>query len=277
MGNEMATRLLDAGHELRVYNRSDNAALQALVQKGAQRCDSPAIAVSGCEIIITMLSHPDAVNAVARGDHGLLQGAARNSLWMDCSTVDPEFSRSMAAVAKKAGLEFLDSPVAGSKIPARNGELVFLVGGDESSFLRAKPVLEILGRKALHCGGSGQGSAMKLVVNFMLAQTVLAAGEAVAIGQKLGLAESQLLDTLLATPVAAPILSALRPRFERKDTEVHFPLKHMLKDLKLAKASLPAGATDLALLAAGIDSYENALSTADQDFSAIYQKLTENG
>ncbi len=277
MGNEMATRLLGAGHELRVYNRSDNEALQALVQKGAQRCDSPAIAVSGCEIIITMLSHPDAVNAVVRGDHGLLQGAARNSLWMDCSTVDPEFSRGMAAEAKKAGLEFLDSPVAGSKIPARNGELVFLVGGDESSFLRAQPVMEILGRKSLHCGDSGQGSAMKLVVNFMLAQTVLAASEAVAIGKNLGLAESHLLDTLLATPVAAPILTALRPRFEGKDTEVHFPLKHMLKDLKLAKASLPAGRTDLSLLAAGIDYYENALSTADQDFSEIYQKLTENG
>lgn len=270
MGSRMARRLLDAGHELRVYNRSANSDLEALASKGATACESPALAVAGCELIITMLSNPEAVEAVAQGETGLLSNATRGGVWMDCSTVDPEFSRDMAAEAERAGLQFLDCPVAGSKIPAENGELIFLMGGPAEALERVKPVVEVLSRKAVHCGENGSGSSMKLVVNFMLAQSVLAAAESVRLGKSLGLGESDLLDTLLATPVAAPILQGLRPRFEGKDTEVHFPLKHMLKDLKLARQSL-GNAAIMPLLDAGIGIYEATLDeNQDQDFSRVY-------
>ena len=267
MGSRMAQRLMDSGHTLRIYNRTRNESCEELIDRGAVWCESPAIAVSPTTLIITMLSDPEAVKSVARGETGILKQAARGSVWMDCSTVDPEFSMTMAKESADKDVRFLDTPVAGSKGPAEKGELVFLVGGESDDLEKARPIMEILGKKVIHCGGPGQGSAMKLVVNYMLAQSLLSVTEASRIGQSLGLSEASILDTLIATPVAAPVIAGLRPRFEGSDRETHFPLKHMLKDLRLARKSQ---LLDLPLLDAAIKRFESLAGEGNSDFSYVY-------
>lgn len=274
MGSRMAHRLLEEGHSLRIYNRSSNQRMKDLASGGATICESPAQAAASAELTITMLSNPEAVRAVALGETGLLNGAPRGSIWMDCSTVDPEFSREMGNQAHQAGLHFLDCPVAGSKIPAEKGELVILAGGEAKDVEAVSSITAVLGKRTVHCGPVGSGSAMKLVINFMLAQSVLAMSEAAQIGKLLGLSERSILDVVPATPVAAPIIAGLRDRFEEKDKEVHFPLKHMLKDLKLAEKSKGTDSSALPLLEAGIAVYQEMLQEGtDQDFSEVYLRF----
>lgn len=186
MGSRMAKNVLKAGHELQVFNRSKNKA-EVLLGEGAQWADSPATLVTQSDILITMLAHPEAVEEVALGETGFLKQAGQNKLWMDCSTVHPSFSQKMATKATQAGYRFLDAPVVGTKGPAENGELVFLVGGDKADLEQAQPLMDVMGKKTLHLGGHGKGSSMKMIVNMMLAQTMLAFSEGLSLGQALGI------------------------------------------------------------------------------------------
>ena len=277
MGGGMALNLLRAGHQLTVYNRSANAALQASIAAGAQTAATPAAAVQDAQIIITMLSDPAAVEAVAFHENTGILAAAESlrenqSLWIDCSTVDPAFSRRLHTECEQAGIRFLDAPVAGSRGPAHSGELVFLVGGAADDLERAQSLFDVMGRKTIHAGGPGNGSALKMSINLMLGQAIAAYSEAVAVARVQGVDSQLVQNVLLNTPVAAPVLAALRERLESGDTSTHFPLKHMRKDLRLAVDSAASAGIDLTLSRAAGELYESALArAADQDFSAIFR------
>ena len=135
MGSRMAANLLKAGHPLTVWNRSAEKA-EALRPLGAQAAASPAEAVRGADVVFTMLSTPAAVEAVALGEGGFLPAMQSGALWVDCSTVDPDFSRRMAAEAAGRGLRFMDAPVAGSKAPAEAGSCAFWLAGRRRTWSR---------------------------------------------------------------------------------------------------------------------------------------------
>jgi 3-hydroxyisobutyrate dehydrogenase/glyoxylate/succinic semialdehyde reductase len=276
MGSRMARRLVRAGHDLVLHNRSRERA-DRLLEQGASWADSPAAAAADAEILITMLTTPDVVRATALGKEGFLDALPTGVLWMDCSTVDPFSARAMAAEATTRGVRFLDAPVAGSKQPAEDGQLLFLVGGEAADVEVCRPLFEVMGRAHLHAGPHGQGAAMKMVVNLLLGYAMLSFSEGLVLGRALGLDERMLLDTLPGLPVTAPFAGLKTKKIEADDYAPEFPLQWMRKDLHLAAdcayrcgVSLPA--LNVAKEVYGLAEYRG---WAAQDMSAVHAYLSK--
>ena len=276
MGSRMAANLLAEGYEIAVYNRTKEKA-DALLEKGATWVDSPRRLAEKVDVLYTMLANPQAVEAAALGEDGFLDGLKEGSIWADCSTVNPAFSRSMAKEAAKRGVRFLDAPVAGSKIPAEKGELVFVVGGNESDLEYVRPHMSAMGKAIQYQGENGKGTSMKLVINLMLAQTMAAFGEAVAFGESIGLEKETVIETLLGGPTTAPFLNGKKEKLMNHEYSAEFPLEHMQKDLQLV--SQTAFENEFAMPIANITKEVYAMAKqhgySQQDFSAIYQFLSK--
>ena len=277
MGSRMAENLRKKGHELVVYNRS-RAKAQALLTNGAAWADSPAEVAKHVNILFTMLSKPDAVAEVALlGKRAFLDKLLPSSLWIDCSSVNPSFSKLMAVEAKDRKVRFLDAPVAGSKGPAEQAQLLFFVGGDKADVESVKPLLECMGKAVHHIGGHGMGSAMKMVNNLLLGQAMVAFAEALVFGESLGITKQAMFDTLASSPAMAPFLNLKRKKLEQNDFSVEFPLQWMHKDLHLAAET--AYETGAALPAANVTKELYALAMragmAEEDFTAVYKVLSK--
>lgn len=167
MGGRMATNLQRHDHQLVVFNRTPEKA-KFLIDQGAVWGMTPATVASQVDVLFTMLANPEAVKEAALGEEGFLNHLRAGSLWVDCSTVNPSFSRQMATETQARQIRFLDAPVSGSKGPAANGELMFMVGGAESDFRACRSLLECMGSKVVHVGGHGQGTSLKMVINLLI-------------------------------------------------------------------------------------------------------------
>ena len=270
MGSRMAANLVRAGIAVTVYNRTSERA-RSLGEAGAQVAASAADAVRDADIVITVLSDPQAVRHVAVGEGGFLSAMRAGSLWVDSSTVDPGFVREMAAAAEGHGVRYLDAPVAGSKVPAEKGELLFLVGGADDDVAQAEPLFAVMGKRSVHAGPVGSGASLKLCNNLMLGAAMLAFGEAIAAGRAMGLDEDVLLDTLTGSPVSAPFLTLKRNKVRDSDWDVEFPLKHQHKDLHLLLETAYAAGLPLPLAATVKERFGDARAhgLGDADFSAV--------
>lgn len=275
MGSRMAANLLKAGHNLNIYNRTKEKA-EALIQEGAQWCDTPAPLAVRVDILFTMLAHPEAVSQLAFGDDGYLENLKPNAIWVDCSTVNPSFSKSMAAESQKRQIRYVDAPVLGTKKPAGEGQLVFFVGGDKGDIDTLKPYFEIMGKVVKHVGEPGMGASFKMVVNLLVGQNILIFSEAVALGRALGFSQEVLFDTLLDGPMAAPYLSFKRPKIEKGNFEADFPLKWIHKDLHLV--TLTAYENGVALpttnIAKEVFLQAKKSGLGEKDFAAIFDYLS---
>jgi 3-hydroxyisobutyrate dehydrogenase-like beta-hydroxyacid dehydrogenase len=270
MGGRMAHRLIQGEHQLQVYNRTLSKTGE-LAREGATVTPDPAAAAAGAGVLFTMLSDPQAVRACAFGTQGFMAALRPATLWVDCSTVNPSFSREMARLAETRGVHFLDAPVAGTIKPAEEGQLVFFVGGREEDLERCRPLLELMGRAVIHAGGPGMGTSLKMVVNLLLAGAMTAFSEALALGQALGLQRDFLMDTLLGGPVTAPFLAGKRTKIEESEYSPEFPLKWMVKDLHLVSVSAYERGVALPATAAVKELYTLAerLGYREKDFSAL--------
>ena len=277
MGSRMAANLLKKGHELVVYNRTKQKAAP-LIAAGAVWAPTPADAAKQVTVVITMLSKPDAVAETALiGKYGFLNHLVDNSIWIDCSTVNPSFSKLMALEARQRKVRFLDAPVAGSKGAAEQAQLLFYVGGEKADVEEARPLLEAMGKAVIHIGGHGMGTSMKMVNNLVMAQAMVAFSEAATLGEALGISKDMLFNTLLSSPVAAPFLSLKRGKLESGDFEAEFPLRWMHKDTQLvAETAYEAGVAAPAASAVK-EMYALAVrkGLGDEDFSAVYTLLSE--
>jgi 3-hydroxyisobutyrate dehydrogenase/glyoxylate/succinic semialdehyde reductase len=227
-------------------------------------------------IIFTMLAKPDAVAETALlGKNGFLNHLAGNSLWIDCSTVSPSFSRLMADEAKQRKIRFIDAPVGGSKGPAEQGQLLFFVGGEKADVEEAKPLLDAMGKTVYHVGGHGMGTSLKMVSNLILAQAMVAFSEALVLGESLGISKQTLFNTLLGSPVVAPFLALKRQKIEEGKFDAEFPLQWMHKDMQLAADA--AYEIGVAMPAANVTKEIYALALrnglGEQDFSVVYKLL----
>jgi len=274
MGSRMAANLQKSGSRLTVFNRTQDKA-EPLLGGGATWGNTPAAVAEQAEVLFTMLAHPAAVEEAALGQNGFLYRLQPHALWVDCSTVNPSFSREMASLAQKRKLRFLDAPVAGSREPAARGELVFFVGGDAADLEACRLLLQTMGSKIVHVGGHGMGSALKMVNNLLLASSMAAFAEGLVLGQALGISQQNLLDFLLGTALVAPYLAGKRAKIEHGDYAAEFPLQWMQKDLHLAAVSAQEAAVALPLANAAKEIYQLAArhGGAQQDFSAIYAFL----
>ena len=230
MGQAMAGRLLDAGFPLVVYNRTA-AKADDLVARGAMRADSPASLAEQTDIVFTILTDDHAVEQVFVGDQGLLSASVNGKLFVEMSTIRTKTIHTLCPLVEQSGARLLDAPVSGTLEPARQGQLLILAGGAADDLERARPALEILGRRIFHMGGNGTGTTMKLVLNMPMAIFWAGLGEAMAIGQQFGIDKKQMLDVYLDSPVALPALRGKVPTILGEVDEVAFDVTGVRKDL----------------------------------------------
>jgi 2-hydroxy-3-oxopropionate reductase len=177
MGRLMALRLLSAGYRVSVWNRSPQPVTE-LLSAGASSAASPSDLAQDCNVVLTMVSDGPDVEQVAAGVGGILTAPASGLLWIDCSSIAPEVSRSLAERAARRGIVCIDAPVSGGTTGARNGTLAIMVGGDPSAYERALPVLKALGSNIVHVGGHGSGQIIKLVNQMIVGGTIALVAEA---------------------------------------------------------------------------------------------------
>lgn len=275
MGSRMAANLLKNGHNLIVYNRTRDKAVP-LEEKGAESALTPAEVGKRSEILITMLSDPGAVREAALGKNGFLMQMEQKSLWIDCSTVNPSFTKEMKVKAEGMNIRLIDAPVAGTILPAEKGELLFIAGGDEKDLEEAKPLFDAMGKKTIRMGGTGTGTSMKMVINVILGQAMAAFSEGLVLGESLGIKKEKLLDVLIGGPVTAPFIAGKKAKIADEDFSPEFPLKLMRKDFHLAAVSAYENKIFLPLSNAAKELYASAESYGfgDDDFSGIYKFLS---
>jgi len=272
MGSRMAANLQEHGYELVVFNRTRSKA-QPLLNKGAVFAESPAKLAAEVDILFTMLAHPDAVAQAALRANGFLNHLKPNALWVDCSSVNPSFSKKMATGAAARQIRFLDAPVTGSAPVAKEAKLVFWIGGDAIDLEVVRPLLLSMGNKIVHAGGHGMGTSMKMVINLLLGVGMASFAEAMALGQGLGLSQRMLFDSLLGMPAVPAFLASKRKNIENGDYEAEFPLRWMQKDMHLASVSAYEAGVAMPVTNLTKEIYRFAMRDGHetQDFSAIYQ------
>jgi len=275
MGCRMAANLQKQGHSLVLFNRT-RAKAEPLLGPCGTFSDSPAKLAEQVDVVFTMLANPGAVEQAALGPDGFLNHLRSNALWIDCSSVNPSFSKKMAAEAGRREVHFVDAPVTGSAPAAAEAKLVFWVGADPDDLERIRSLLLCMGNKIVHTGGHGTGTSMKMVVNLLLGNAMAAFAEGMALGEGLGLSSKMLFDSLLGTPSVAPFLASKRQKIERGNYEAEFPLRWMQKDMHLASVSGYESGVAIPVANAVKELYRLAMREghATQDFSAVYDYLT---
>lgn len=236
MGAAMASRLMNCGHELTVWNRTAEKT-GALAAAGAKVAATPAQLAGAAEIIITMLTDADAVHATYCGADGLLSGNVAGKLFMEMSTVRPESQRALAQEVRKKGAALVDCPVGGTVGPAKDGKLFGFVGGDAADVARAKPVLDQLCRRVEHVGPVGAGASMKLAINLPLLVYWQVLGEALSLCKSLEIEPARLMDIFADTSGGPNVLKvrggALAAALNGKEiSPVTFDVDLIRKDLR---------------------------------------------
>jgi 3-hydroxyisobutyrate dehydrogenase len=279
MGGPMAANLVKAGHRVSGYDLQP-ALLEAAAGTGVTPTTSAAAAVGEAEIVITMLPAGRHVTALYKET---LVGAVRpGTLLIDSSTIDMAAAGEAHRLAAQNGLAALDAPVSGGVGGAAAGTLTFMCGGDAVAFARARPVLEAMGRKVLHCGAAGAGQAAKICNNMILGVSMIVVGEAFVLGERLGLAHQALYDVVSTSsgqcwsvtsycPVPGPVPTSPA----NNGYKPGFAAALMLKDLRLAKEAAEMVNVDTALgrLAEAIYARFEETGHAGLDFSAIIQAV----
>jgi len=264
MGSRMARRLLDAGHELVVWNRTLEKA-QPLVELGAT-AENPADATRRADATIIMVADPQALQDVTEGPDGVAAGASEATTVIQMSTVSPAATARLASLLEPAGAGLLDSPVLGSLTEVESGTLKVFAGGPDELVERWTPLLSVLG-SVIRVGPIGAGTAAKLVANSTLLGALGVLGEALAVGQKLGLLREVTFEVLAATPIAAQA-ERRRPAIESGEFPQRFALRLALKDATLI---VEASGTELRVVEAVREwlAEANEASWGDKDYSAV--------
>jgi 3-hydroxyisobutyrate dehydrogenase/glyoxylate/succinic semialdehyde reductase len=272
MGSRMAANLQKHGYPLVVFNRT-RAKAQPLLDKGASFAESPAKLAEQVDLLFTMLAHPDAVEQAAVRENGFLNHLKPNALWIDCSSVNPSFSKKMATAAAARQVRLVDAPVTGSAPVAADANLVFWVGADGADLETIRPLLLCMGSRIVHAGGHGMGTSMKMVINLLLGTGMAAFAEAMALGEGLGISRKMLFDSLLGMPAVAPFLASKREKIESGNYEAEFPLRWMQKDMHLASVSAYESGVAMPLTNVTKEIYRLAMRGGHdtKDFSAIYE------
>ncbi len=228
MGAPMAENVRKRGFPLTVWNRTASRAAP-LVAAGAQLASTPAEAVAGADVVVSMLSDPTALDEVWSA---ALEGLKAGALAIDMSTVDPASARALAARLAARSVAFIDAPVSGTRGPAVDGKLLIMAGGSDADLARARPVLEAMGR-VVHAGTVGQGMATKLVLNGLGAHMLSGFCAMMTLGVRQGLDARRLLDVIQAGAFSSPLYAGKGPRIFARNFDADFTLSLMLKDQEL--------------------------------------------
>jgi 3-hydroxyisobutyrate dehydrogenase-like beta-hydroxyacid dehydrogenase len=233
MGEPIARRLLAAGHELVVYNRTPGRA-DRLVELGAAEVGSPADVWDTAEACITMVADDKALRELTAGEGGLFDDRGRGHTVIDMSTVSPSASAELAEEAERVGIAFLRAPVSGNPTVVEAGNLGIMVSGDEAGFEKLEPMLHDIGPNVFYVGGAEEARVLKLALNLMIAGTAELMAEALVLGEASGLDRAKLLEVMAASAIGSPFVKYKTAPLVEDDYTATFTSAAMHKDLALA-------------------------------------------
>lgn len=233
MGAPMCEHLLRAGHDVAVFTRT-MARARPLVELGARRGESPAEVAADADVIVTMVGFPDDVREVVLGQKGVLSSPRRGSVLVDMTTSQPQLALEIDRAAAALGVSALDAPVSGGDVGARNGQVVVMVGGDQASFERVRPLLEVFSKAMLYCGGAGSGQHAKMANQIAIASGMIGVCESLCYAHAAGLDAEQLLECIGGGAAGSWSLQNYGPRILRQDLSPGFKVDHFIKDLGIA-------------------------------------------
>jgi len=274
MGGRVVKRLLDAGYTVTGYNRTRSKA-QWLIDAGMRWADSPREVAEASDIIFTMVTNTAALEAVVKGDSGLLNGLGAGQVYVDMSTVSPAKSREIANMVQQRGAQMLDAPVSGSVVTLEQGQLSMMVGGERESFDRVLPVLRDIAPRVNYVGEHGLAVLMKIAVNLNLQVQITALYEALFLAEKGGIPRETALQVLLDSVIASPSLKYRAPFVLKEPEEAWFNVNMMQKDMVLAlemgrelNVPLPTTSVSNELLSAA-----RAQGLEQHDFAIVYKVI----
>jgi 3-hydroxyisobutyrate dehydrogenase-like beta-hydroxyacid dehydrogenase len=278
MGSRIARRLIDAGNEVHGYNRTKSRA-QPLIDRGLRWRDSPLDVAATADVVFSMVTDDAALEAITLGPDGILAGLQEGKVYVDMSTVSPRASRELAARVDSLGAQMLDAPVSGSIPQAESGTLAIFVGGSESAFATAEPLLHELGQAVTHVGTNGQGLLVKLAVNISLAVQTLAFSEGLLLAERGGVEPRLAAEAMSTSSIGSPMLKARIPLLLDLPEHAWFDVALMAKDIGLARDAadelaipLPTAAVAQEMLARASD-----LGYAHRDLAALHEVLAKSG
>jgi 3-hydroxyisobutyrate dehydrogenase-like beta-hydroxyacid dehydrogenase len=234
MGSRIAGRLLDAGH--RVYGTNRTAAkAQPLVERGLLWLGTPREVAASVDVVFSMVTDDQALEAIAAGEQGLLAGLQPGQVYVDMSTVSPQARRRLAERVRARGADMLDAPVSGSIPQVESGTLAIMVGGERHAFVAVEPVLRELGQTVTYIGPSGQGLLLKLAINISLAVQTLAFSEGLLLAERAGVDSEVAAAVMGASSIGSPMLNARIPLLLDLPEHAWFDVELMQKDIRLAR------------------------------------------
>jgi len=279
MGGLMAERLINAGHTVIGYNRTQSKA-QWLIDKGMKFSETPRGVCEAADVIFSMVTNSAALEQVAYEPDGIVAGIGSDpnqvsKVLIEMSTISPGVSKSLAAKIRAKGADMVDAPVSGSLITLQQGKLSVMVGGTKETFARVKPLLLDLGPKVTHVGENGSGLVMKIATNLSLAVQMLAFSEGVLLAEKSGIPREIAVDVITHSAVASPMVQYRGPFVLKMPDEAWFNVNMMQKDMLLAlelgrhvDVPLPTTAAANEMLTAA-----RGMGFVTQDFAVVFQVL----
>ena len=273
MGSRMAANLINAGHELTVWNRSPERA-RPLAEAGAKAAPTPRAAVEGVDFAISMVRDSDASRDVwLHPDSGALSNLPSDAIGIECSTVSPDWIKELAREFQMHGRAFLEAPLSGSRPQAEARQLIFLTGGDAQILATAEPILRAMGNAVHHAGPVGNGIIVKLTVNALLGIQVAAMGELIGFLKYTGADEAKAIDILTSTSVCSPAAKIAAASMISHNFAPLFAAELMEKDLGYILAAAEAAQARIPVSGAAREAFREALSEghAHENMTSIVQ------
>ncbi|HAO12055.1 MAG TPA: oxidoreductase [Planktothrix sp. UBA8407] len=239
MGGYMSANLARSGYSVNVWNRtSDRPGVKIALEAGANLVHSIQEAVTDVDIIFTCVGDIPDVEAVILGENGIIHFAKPGAVIIDFSTIGSEAARNISQQLEPAQIQFLDAPVSGGDIGAKNGTLTIMVGGDENTFKTCKPILETMGKNIRYCGKVGSGQAVKLCNQILCSLNLVGICEAMLLAEKQGIDPNLVVEICSTGAAGSWALSNLGLKVAHGDFEPGFMIKHILKDLRIVQETL---------------------------------------
>lgn len=276
MGSGMARRLLEAGYEAKLFNRSPER-YKSFKDSGAVLCKSPAEAATGADIVISMVSDDLVSRSLWQGPQGALSTAGAGAVLVECSTLSLDWVQELENLAKARGCRFLDAPVTGSKDQAESGKLKFLVGGDAETIAAIAPVLSVMSVEIVPLGPVGSGTTLKLVNNFLCGAQIAALAEGLAVLDRHGLNQNVALAVLMKGAVGSPLLQTIMARVASDDFTPNFSVSLIEKDLSYAINEGAKVGVDLSSAEAARSRFQqaNAAGLGERDIASLVKWFLE--
>ncbi len=274
MGNAMCGHLIDAGHQVHLFNRTRDKAAN-LIERGADWCPTPKAVAQASEVVFSIVGYPQDVEQVILGPDGVLEGVKEGAVVVDMTTSSPELARTISQQAENRGVATLDAPVSGGDVGAREATLAIMVGGDQATFDRVVPLFDIMGGHIALMGGPGAGQHTKMCNQILIAGTMIGVVESMLYAHRAGMDRDAVIDVIGRGAASSWAINNLGRRIAGGDFDPGFYVKHFVKDMGIALEEARRMNLSLPGLALVHQFYLAAIAQGDENLGtqALYRVL----